>query len=409
MVGEDCMTPYDVICFSSVPWGAIWGRTMHLMCNMARIKGCRVLYINPDIDLVALLQDPKHFIQRIGLKNIMMSLIGRCWAYNDNVLVYTPIRLIPFSGKSAVLRKLDTKIYADRINKVIQKKLFRKYVLWVNRVYPYDHKNEALKLDPVSRVFDWDDDWLSFSKYDDPEKGGARDLESENAIYKEMLDHSDVVFVVSDPLYKRACRMNKSPYKIRNATALCDHGNPEAAKDIVAEALADVGRPRIGYVGHICNRIDLDMIGYALERNERFHFVLLGPIMKSFRAPEHIRHNRRVHFTGPIVSHVLGRFLRSMDVLVIPHLIDDTTDAQDPVKLYDYLSTGKPIVTTRVAGVEAFRDLVRIVESAEEFFDSIISSLAEKDEGRAVLRKQAAEGNSWNCRAKEVIHILEHG
>jgi glycosyltransferase involved in cell wall biosynthesis len=129
--------------------------------------------------------------------------------------------------------------------------------------------------------------------------------------------------------------------------------------------------------------------------------------MKSFKAPAHITQNPRIYFAGPIASQDLKRYLAAMDVLVIPHYQDDTTDAQDPVKLYDYLSTGKPIVTTRIAGVEPFSDLVQIVDSPQQFFYSIEESIEENDPGRVELRRRAAVENSWKSRAKQAIGIIE--
>lgn len=400
------MYKFDIICFSSVPWGRVWGRTRYLMCNLARLKGCRVLYINPEIDFVAFLQDPIIFLQRFGLKNVVMALLGKHSSCDPNILVFTPARMIPFSGKFSTFKKFNTKLYAKRLKKIIEKHFINKYILWINRVYSYDSKHDALDLKPISRVFDWDDDWLSFSKYDHQGEGTSRNIEREDATYTEIINNSDVVFAVSEPLLRRASIMHGSTHQIKNATSLCDDAGRKMST-APSHRAGEVNKAiKIGYVGHICNRINLELVEYVTKMNEQVQFFFYGPIMKSFRAPKSILKNSQIYFPGAIASDELWRYLNSMDLLVIPHYIDDTTDAQDPVKLYDYLAIGKPIVTTKVAGVESFRGLVRITEGPQEFYRAILESLKENDSDLVVSRRRAAEENSWRNRAEKIFEIL---
>jgi glycosyltransferase involved in cell wall biosynthesis len=81
--------------------------------------------------------------------------------------------------------------------------------------------------------------------------------------------------------------------------------------------------------------------------------VLVGPIALSIANRETLERTPGVRLAGPREHGEVPGYLQHADVLIVPHLVDEFTDSLDPIKLYEYLAVGRPIVSTPVAG---FRD-----------------------------------------------------
>ena len=78
----------------------------------------------------------------------------------------------------------------------------------------------------------------------------------------------------------------------------------------------------------------------------------------------------------------------------------------DPIKIYDYMSSSKPIVTTRVAGVDRFADVVYIADSTDTFIQQIGIALEEKDSSLAKKRFAYSQENAWYTRVQEFWSTL---
>jgi hypothetical protein len=98
--------------------------------------------------------------------------------------------------------------------------------------------------------------------------------------------------------------------------------------------------------------------------------------------------------------------LTSLDVCVIPHLVNELTLSMDPIKIYDYMATGRPIVSTGVAGVDRFDDVIYVRHDLDGFLDGIESALRENDNVRR-QRLIYAQENTWSKRGSEIWRIME--
>jgi glycosyltransferase involved in cell wall biosynthesis len=112
-----------------------------------------------------------------------------------------------------------------------------------------------------------------------------------------------------------------------------------------------------------------------------------------------------VHFLGARPFDQLVPYLRGFDVCMLPHAISPLTRSMDPIKLYDYLTTGKPIVSTPVAGTERFLDVLYLADNAADFVTCIDDALAEN--GQLAERRLAyAWQNTWAQRACQMWQVM---
>jgi hypothetical protein len=96
-------------------------------------------------------------------------------------------------------------------------------------------------------------------------------------------------------------------------------------------------------------------------------------------------------------------------VAILPYLRDRQGLTANPLKLREYLATGKPVVTVLTPEVESLRHCVRTASSAEEFLAQIEDALERDSPADRRARQAAVAGMSWEARVAEVLAIVEQG
>jgi hypothetical protein len=88
---------------------------------------------------------------------------------------------------------------------------------------------------------------------------------------------------------------------------------------------------------------------------------------------------------------------------LIPHLDNAHTAGNNPLKLYDYLTTGKPIVSTRIAGIAGFEDVVTVADDREAFIRAVEAAVAAPASvTEAAAHRTRAAAHTWEARAAQV-------
>ncbi len=101
--------------------------------------------------------------------------------------------------------------------------------------------------------------------------------------------------------------------------------------------------------------------------------------------------------------------LRSFDVCIIPFQINDVTSATDPVKLYEYFSQGKPVISTAMQELKRIENLLYLARDQKDFLRKLDLALQEDDPGLRQQRIDFAKQNSWAVRYREMAsHIDGH-
>jgi teichuronic acid biosynthesis glycosyltransferase TuaH len=102
----------------------------------------------------------------------------------------------------------------------------------------------------------------------------------------------------------------------------------------------------------------------------------------------------------------IPNIMRAFDVCITPHRVTAFTESLNPIKLWEYLAAGKPIVSTDVAGFRDYPQFVRIATGAEEFVAAAEAGMREEP-GLRNARRAEAERHSWVKRVDQIEGILE--
>jgi GT2 family glycosyltransferase len=154
--------------------------------------------------------------------------------------------------------------------------------------------------------------------------------------------------------------------------------------------------PVIGYYGAIAEWLDLDLIAALAARHPEWQFVLAGDVfVRDLRGLDRLGNvtllGLRPHAEMPVL-------LWHFDVCLIPFKVSAMTHAVDPVKLYEYLSGGKPVVSVPLKEVEVHGEIIACASGVDGFERAITAALAERDPQRAEARRALAADNQWSER-----------
>jgi GT2 family glycosyltransferase len=168
--------------------------------------------------------------------------------------------------------------------------------------------------------------------------------------------------------------------------------------------LAGIDHPIIGYIGAIADWFDVDLVADAATQRPDWQFVLVGGVFGADTSV--LRSLPNVHLLGQKPYATMPAYLYNFDVCIIPFKVNEITHATDPVKLYEYFSSGKPVVATDMREIRQYSSLVYLANNSSEFISKIESALAEEDVQLRMKRVETARVETWSSRYESVDHAI---
>jgi glycosyltransferase involved in cell wall biosynthesis len=385
----------DLVCLGYNPWSRMWKRNQQIVWGLSQEPWIgRVVFVNPDVWAAGLLLSPRRALNLVGRSN-WKAVVPRAVA--PKITVCTPLHL-PLAGRLAWLRRTETRLTRG----IIDRRIAGPVVLLVNR--PAD-PNTPLVSDlwrrAVLRVFDWSDDFESFS-HDDAERAATR------AVCEHYVRACDVTFAVNDRLGARArAAGSPSAHVITNGTDVRNFQRALPGGVEIARPLRGLRRPVVGYIGYrVRDRLDLDLIDFLARARPDWSFVFVGPAVGDEPLAEILAVRPNVRVIPAVDYFALPAYLAAFDACVLPNRVNIHTAGNDPIKIYDYLAAGKPIVSTAVSGADRFGELVQIAASGAPFLQALDRALATDSPELRERRHQAAQAHSWEARTRVAAGVI---
>lgn len=182
-------------------------------------------------------------------------------------------------------------------------------------------------------------------------------------------------------------------------------------RDLAAGAVDQARRPkidakqkRIGVVAELDWRVDAELIARIAAARPAWKIVLVGPRAK--RWGTELAGLRNIEFVGRVEPSAVPEQLRSFDVSLIPYVLNDWTRACLPVKVYEYLAEGRPVVATPLPELKPFSDVI-YTAGAEAFVDTIERAMRLDSEAAREARIKASMRFTLQDRARRAIALLE--
>ncbi|MDT3443504.1 glycosyltransferase [Pseudofrankia sp. BMG5.37] len=164
---------------------------------------------------------------------------------------------------------------------------------------------------------------------------------------------------------------------------------------------AALAHPILLYTGTLGQRLDLDALIALAEANPKGSVVLVGHCADpSYLAPL-LRH-RNVHVRGLHSRAAVVAMTAAADVCLLPHVPSPLTEAMSPLKLFEYLAAGRPVVASDLEPVRALGREVRIARDAAQFVDQVARAIDEPAVPPSA-RADFIAHNSWSRRFDELL------
>jgi glycosyltransferase involved in cell wall biosynthesis len=254
-------------------------------------------------------------------------------------------------------------------------------------------------------------DWLIYHAYDLFHKQG--EWTPQLAEYESrFLQRARLVIASSEPIaeYLRE-RGARSVLVVENGVDYEAFAQPDVLEQEPPD-IAGVPHPRIGYVGALNRKVDFALLAELAAFHPDWHVVLIGAFgnldAETTAAAERLRQMRNVHFLGFKNRHELPTYVSAMDVNLLayrraPHL---WTDGIYPLKLHEYLASGRPVVGANLSTLRSFADVVSIADTSRDWEQAIAAAIADVSPASIKKRRDVARRNSWDARAAILLDYL---
>jgi glycosyltransferase involved in cell wall biosynthesis len=224
---------------------------------------------------------------------------------------------------------------------------------------------------------------------------------------RRLIELVDQVFVVSPGLLAAKGGINPHTAFVPNGVDFHAYATPWPEPI----ELAAIPRPRIGYTGVVKPQLDWPLLGRLAAARSDWSFVFVGPIQREPRtlaAVAELERRRNVHFLGFKPPQALAAYPQHFDVCIMPYRINHYTNQIYPLKLHEYLASGRPAVGTPIATLTAFTDVVTLAREAEAWLGAIESALtpAANAAEQCAARQAVARRHDWDLLVHQIARIM---
>ena len=382
----------NIICISWLVWDSIPLVMHQMMTRLARNN--RVLFVDPPVAYSNLIIRPSLWKDR--LRKTFLWLRG-VRLVNDNFFVYYPPPLLLQYGHVKNIDSLNQSFIASAIAKTAKRLGFTNPIVWIYHPYAI---NPGGEFDEKLVCYDCNDDVGFFFCYHFNKRNRLSDME------ERLAKRADVVFTTSKYLYRIRKEQNPNTHYLPSGvdSELFKQAQSSACK--VAPELEGIPSPVIGFVGGMVNsKMNWEWIRDAAIARPQWNFVFVGPCVEN--PPSYIVQQKNILFVGTKPQSLLPSYIKGFDVCLIPYQGEDFLRACQPTKAFEYLASGKPVVSSWIPELEDCQEIIRLSRTSGEFIQNIEAALEEgKKEEMAQKYIQASQGWTWESRLEKASEVI---
>lgn len=377
----------DIVCFSYADWHGSWSTPQQLMSRLAEEN--RVLFVD----------QPRSFLY--GLKP--RSPKGEGWWEGPSLQqmqpnlhvfhpphVFLPVGGLPL-GLAKVLLQLNARLLARQLRGPLEALGFRDVILWDFSVL---HGMAASLMPHALHLYDIADVWEEYAE-------NPRSKLLIRWADAELTRRAELVFPSTPYIQETHAALNARQQIVPHGADYAHFAKGRAPETALPEDVASLPRPVVGSIGVMDPaRFDVELMLHLAKSRPEWSFLLVGPVMPGVDVTR-LRACPNVYLTGNKPIEKLPNYLKAMDATLIPYRVNALTSRIFPLKLMEYLSAGKPVVSSAMPAVADFEAVVSIAGRPEEFVACLERELAADSEGARDARQAVAKRHSW----EEVVRV----
>ncbi len=215
------------------------------------------------------------------------------------------------------------------------------------------------------------------------------------------------MFIHSPALLEKKGRINPSTSFVPNGVNYSLHSErcPEPSD------LTRIPRPRIGYTGWLKSQLNWPALIELAKRHRSWSFVFVGGLRSGHDVEHHLRELSdlpNAHFLGSKKTDEIAAYPQHFDACIMPYREDGYTKFIYPLKLHEYLASGKPTVGTRIPSLVEFSDVVHLCHGVEEWSAKLTEALspASNTPEQCQLRQDVARSHDWHDITEQIARTM---
>lgn len=278
------------------------------------------------------------------------------------------------------------------INRAIRRLGFRDTVAWFHVPHPgFPAKTLGEKL----TVFYCIDDYSKLPDVDGLAVG---------AMDRELTAAADIVFACNQSLVDARSSINSNIYLSPHGVVTEVFARAIAPDTTIPDELSTRPRPIFGSWGLIDQRIDLSILEHIAKARPEWTILLIGHTAVDVSA---LKRLPNVYFAGVKPYAELPNWAKAIDVCILPYTQTSLNTQSSPLKLREYLASGKPIVAVALPEAKLLGDVVMTAEGGPGFVQAIEKALVTNTPELAAIRQKAVQSNTCDATVADVLEKLE--
>lgn len=368
----------DFLCISTTDWDEIWGSRQQIMSRLAE-KGHRVVFVERQVGPEHLFKDP--YLRKKKIDAWRHPTIRET---DQNILLLNPPISLPGRYYNNRINQINQRMLANRITHQLQSQGIRQPVLWI---YPPHSAPLVGKFNEILSVYHCID------RFSAGTNGKKRQVieHQEN----ELLGKVDIIFTHSIGL--KSLLQGKSNQPIFMLPSAADVAFFQTFQATHPD-LSGIPHPRLGIFGTLDERIDSTTLLQLGSSHPEWQFLLVGRVRPGFEHLSQLKLLPNIHLLGNRPHADLPSLMNGCDVLLAPYTSGEKTEFINPLKIYEYLAIGKPVVSTPLPEIQELGRFLLFATNPDEFVQGISDALVNETHDKTAERRLAAKEYSWDCR-----------
>ena len=224
---------------------------------------------------------------------------------------------------------------------------------------------------------------------------------------KILKDESIYVIASADKLIKDVERSrNKNYSMVCNGVVIDDFNVKKANIPANLKPIRQKYEKLICYYGALANWFDYDLLKKCAKKYPNYGFILIGIDYDKTLEKAKLDKYENIIYLGKVEYKKLINYTKNCDLLTIPFLINHITESTSPVKLFEYMATQKPILTTAMPECKKYESVI-IGENHDDYVKKIESTLKLiNDTEYLKLEMEEAKMNTWASKANDILDLV---
>jgi glycosyltransferase involved in cell wall biosynthesis len=383
--------PADIVMLSTADWdNPFWTNKQHVAVELAR-RGHKVLYV----DSLGL-RRPSASAQDLGrIRRRLARAVRSPRAVRERLWVWSPLA-IPLQHR-ALVRAFNRASLAAGLALWTARLGLRRDVLWT-------YNPMTTRLFPT-RGFDT----VVYHCVDEIDAQRGMPAREIRAAERDLLAAADCCFVTAEHLLETRRALCANIHYLPNVADFEHFARARAPDMSVPDDLARLPRPRLGFVGALSDRkVDVVLLRRLAEAHPEWSIVLIGKIGEGdpWADVAALHGLPNLHLFGPRPYATLPAYLKGFDAALLPSVLNDYTRGMFPMKFFEYLAAGCPVVSTALPALRAYAHVATLATTHDEFVAALEAAL--RGGGSPLeARLAVAREHTYERRTARMLELLE--